>query len=449
MYKEIVKDLEGKNIAILGFGREGKSSYRFIKKHCLNSKITIIDKNDIRASFKEEFGDSNVSFVIGDTYLDNLAIYDLILKTPGITLKDIPTSSFEEKISSQLELFLKYYGQNSIGITGTKGKSTTSSLIYEIINAQRDNVFLMGNIGIPVLDQVEKYNKDSILVVEISSHQLEYLHYSSRIAIILNLFEDHLDMAGTLEHYHKTKLKLFANQKKGDYGLYFYDNDDLREKIKTINYQGNLLAFSLNESVDIYKKGAKYFFGGKEIYEENEPRGLLGKHNDINIVFALMVSELLSLGNAEARKTVSTFEAPEYRNQFVGKYDGINFYVDTLATIPEATIASVKALQNVETLIFGGMDRGIDYQKLIDYFNESKIKNFICMPSTGNNIGPKIKGANVYYIDSLEAAVLKAKEIGSKNSVCLLSPAAASYEYYKDYKEKAEAFKKYIKDLKG
>ena len=216
MYKKIAEDLDGKNIGILGFGREGKSSYRFIEKHCPNAQVTILDLFDIRRSFEKEFN-SQVEFVTGDAYLNNLEDYDLILKSPGISLKDLDTSSYREKISSQIELLLKYFSKNTIGITGTKGKSTTSSLIYEMIKDQRDNVFLVGNIGIPVLDQVEKYNQESILVMEMSSHQLEFLSSSPHIGIILNLFEDHLDAAGTLNNYHNIKLNMFKNQNFNDH----------------------------------------------------------------------------------------------------------------------------------------------------------------------------------------------------------------------------------------
>lgn len=446
MYENIARELNGKKIAILGFGREGKSSYRFIVNHCTNVDLTIIDGADIRESFTKEFPEGNVSFVIGANYLDNLSVYDMIIKTPGISLKDIDISAFKSKIKSQLELFLKYYGQQAIAITGTKGKSTTTSLIYEMILAQKANTFLMGNIGIPVFDKIEEYDESSTLVVEISSHQLEYLDYSSHIGVILNLFEDHLDKAGTLENYHNIKMKLFKNQKEGDYGLYFYDNEVLKNKVSELNYPGHLYAFSLKEKTDIYKEGDKYFFMGEEIYDSSASRLLLGEHNTINIVLALAVVKILGLDNELARNTAASFKPVEYRNEFVGKYDGINFYVDTLATIPEATIASLKALKTTETIIFGGMDRGIDYSSLIEYFNNSSITNFICMPSTGQKIGKEIKRGNVYFIESLKDAVVKAKEIGSAGSICLLSPAAASYEFYKDYKEKAEAFKKYIKE---
>lgn len=199
MYKKIIEKLENKEIAILGFGREGKSTYKFIRKHLPNKNITIIDKNEI------ELEDENVIKITGKKYLDNLQQYDVIIKSPGISLNNIDISSFQEKITSQLELLLEVNRKNIIGITGTKGKSTTSTLTYEVLKDQLKDVYLLGNIGTPVLDDVENYTENTKLVIEMSSHQLEYIKTSPHIAAILNLYQDHLDHAGSLEHYHHNK----------------------------------------------------------------------------------------------------------------------------------------------------------------------------------------------------------------------------------------------------
>ena len=158
MYKKIIEKLENKNIAILGFGKEGKSTYNFIRRYLKNQKITILDKNDILKLNPILNDDKNLKIIIGEHYLDNLEEYDLIIKAPGIALLNINIDSFKEKITSQLQLILEINKENIIGITGTKGKSTTSSLIFNILNDQRDNVFLLGNIGNPILDYIEEFN---------------------------------------------------------------------------------------------------------------------------------------------------------------------------------------------------------------------------------------------------------------------------------------------------
>ena len=186
MYSEqIIAKLKDKNIAILGFGKEGKSTYNFIRRYLPTKKLTILDKNTITIN------DNNVEIVTGFNYLDNLNSYDLIIKSPGISLKDIDYSKYINKITSQLELLMEVDRKNIIGITGTKGKSTTTSLMYEILKKQRNNVYLLGNIGIPVLDNIDKYSENTLLVIEMSSHQLEFVKHSPHIAVILNLFQDH------------------------------------------------------------------------------------------------------------------------------------------------------------------------------------------------------------------------------------------------------------------
>jgi len=446
MYYKIIEKLNDKHIAILGYGREGKSTYRFIKKYCKNTKVTIIDYKDIKNDFYNEFNDE-VDFITGEDYLNNLEGYDLIIKTPGISLKDIDISSFENKISSQVELLLEVYKNNCIGVTGTKGKSTTSSLIYKILEDQNKDAYLVGNIGEPVFDNIENYKENTTIVIELSSHQLEFLNVSPHIGMILNLFEDHLDHAGSLYHYHQIKLNMFRNQNINDVGIYNFDNDYLKKYISAEKFNSKLLGVSLNEEKDTYKENEIVYFQNKFLYDINTPRLLLGEHNTTNIIFSLIVASIMNLDINKAITSISTFKPLDYRIQCVGNYDDITFYVDTLATIPEATIQSIETLDNVDTLIFGGMDRGIDYKEFINYLNNSSINNFICMPSTGYKIGKEIINKNVYYISELQEAVKKAKEVTGKDKICLLSPAASSYEYFKNYAEKAEAFIKYVKNI--
>ena len=204
MQNKIIDFLNNKRIAILGFGLEGKSTYEFIRKYNKDIPLTIIDRFEVKG-----IDDQNITIIYGEDYLKNLEKYDIILKTPGISLKDIDITLFKDKIYSQLELLLMINRKNVIGITGTKGKSTTSTLIYNVIKEQNDNVYLAGNIGIPIFDILDEFDDESLIVIEMSSHQLEFVHHSPHIGIILNLYEDHLDHAGTVEHYHECKMHMF------------------------------------------------------------------------------------------------------------------------------------------------------------------------------------------------------------------------------------------------
>ena len=446
MYNEIIEKLRNKNIAILGYGKEGKSTYNFIRRYLKEQPITIIDKKE------QDLDDEYVTLISGEKYLDNLDIYDLIIKSPGITLKDIDITGFKDKITSQLELILEVYRKNIIGITGTKGKSTTTSLIYEIIKNQKDNVFILGNIGIPLLDQVEEYNEESTLVIEMSSDQLEFVHNSPHISIVLNLFEDHLDHAGTIEHYHDSKMNIFKYQDSSDYCIYSDDNEYLHERMKSTNYKG----IRYNVRFDNEYNGVNCTrITNKEVYLNNEllyvdgERELIGDHNLKNIMFALTVTRILNLDLEKAKESIKVFKGLKYRMEKIGTFDEITYYNDTIATIPDATINAIEAIKNVDTLIFGGMDRGIDYTKLINFLKESNITNLVCMPTTGTKIGKILEeetNKKIYYTNSLEDAHKFAKENTKKGYSCLLSPAASSYEFFKNFEEKGSVFENIVRN---
>ena len=444
MQNKIIELLQNKKIAILGFGLEGKSTYNFIRKHSPNKELTIIDQKDISNSIN----DSNVSIISGDKYLENLDQFDLIIKTPGISLKDIDTTKIKDKIYSQLELLLEVNAKNVIGITGTKGKSTTTTLIYNVIKEQNNNTYLAGNIGIPIFDEIDKFNEDTIIVVEMSSHQLEFVRKSPHIGIILNLYQDHLDHAGSVEHYHECKLHMFDYQNKNDIAIYCSDNTNLNNIMKTKDYKQKIYKIQkeYNENY-VSLKNNKVYYKNEILYIDDNKRNLLGIHNLENIMIVSLIAKILNLNLEKAKKTIDEFKGLEHRLELVGKYNNIIYYNDTIATIPEATISGIEALQNVNTLIFGGMDRGIDYTPLINYLNENNVENLICMPETGYKIGKQLENTNknIFYAETLDEAVKIAKRETKKETICLLSPAAPSYNYFKNYIEKGNKYKELIK----
>ena len=196
MYNELINDFKDKKICILGFGKEGKSTYNFLIKNGINN-ILVHDK------VKQD-----VNGIYGDNYLDNLDKYDIIIKSPGVVLKDIDISGFKDKITSQLEIVMKYIKSHIIGITGSKGKSTTTSLIYQLLKDQGYDTYLLGNIGNPILDYMDEFNENSYLVIEMAGLQLEYVNISPNIAVITNFFPEHLDFFGSEEKYYNSKLNI-------------------------------------------------------------------------------------------------------------------------------------------------------------------------------------------------------------------------------------------------
>lgn len=444
MQEKIYDKLKDKNIAILGFGMEGKSTYKFIRKYS-NMMITILDKKDY-SNDPILINDSSVT-VISDNYLDNLDSYDIIIKAPGVVLKDIDISKFKDKITSQLELLLEVNCKNIIGITGTKGKSTTTTLIYEIFKNQGYDTHLLGNIGIPIFDDLENFKEDSILIIEMSALQLEFVKHSPHVAILLNLFEEHLDHAGSLKHYHENKLNIFKYQKKNDIGIYAYDNKYLKQYMNNNNYESEIISVSLKDDTHVHICDHYVYYKNKKLYDIDSKRNLIGNCNLENIMFALAVAERYYLKFDLVIDTINKFKPLAHRLELVGTYKNVTYYDDAIATIPEATISAIESLRDVDTLIFGGLDRGIDYQILIDYLRLSSLSNLICMPETGFKIGNALMTSNkkIYMCDTLDEAVKTAKEVTKKGKICLLSPAAASYNQFKNFIEKGNKYQKLIK----
>ena len=441
MIDKIVNILKDKKLAILGFGREGKTSYQFIRKYLPNSRITIIDEVDY-SNDELVKNDSNTSFIYGDNYLDNLNDYDLILKTPGISLFGIDVDM--NKITSQLELLLEVHRDHMIGITGTKGKSTTTTLAYSILNENGIKSVLVGNIGTPAFSMIEEVDDDTYFVVEMSSHQLETLNHSPHIGVILNLFQDHLDHTGSIEAYHNAKMNMFRYQDSNDYAIYYKDNEALNNRVNDLDIKSTKITVSTSDIADIYLKDNNVYYNGDIVFNKDLKRNVLGDHNFINIMVCFVIGRLFNISESDILKTISNFKPLQYRMENLGEFEGVYYYVDTLATIPEATLATISAIENIDTLIFGGLDRGISYEGFADKLINSGINNFICMPKTGYDIGKDLPKEKTYFAEDLKTAVEIAKKVTAKGKICILSPAAASYEYFKNYAEKGDKYREYI-----
>lgn len=456
MIEEIIDFLKDKKIAILGFGVEGKSTYNFIRKYLPEKQLDILFKyrgehcsSDI--DFMRVEKDKYTKFIIGENYLNNLERYDIILKSPGISFKDIDITKFQGKISSQLELFLEHTKSLCIGITGTKGKSTTSSLIYEMIKDQNKDVELLGNIGTPIFDEIEKIKENTITVLEISSHALQYVKKSPNISILLNLYEEHLDHYKSYEEYGDAKFNIFKFQSKEDIAIFNLENEEMNKKnypYKNTDYGVTINSIKNNISKNtMYVKEGYIYCNENKMYNIDDVRKLKGNHNLNDIMFVLAVSNILKLDLNKTIKTINEFNPLEHRLEYVGNFEGVDYYNDSIATIPEATIESVKALENVNTLIVGGNDRGVNQKNLIEFLSKSKIENIICLPKTGEYIyeGLENSGKKVVKVENMEEAVSTAKRVTKKNTICLLSPAASSYGYFKNFKERGNMFKEYVR----
>ncbi len=451
MLKKLLNYLENKTILILGFGKEGESTYNFLRGNFPEKKLFIADKNkEIINTHVALMEDINLELSLGEGYLNGIDKYDLIIKAPGISFKGIDISKFQAKLTSQLELFLEYIDIKTIGITGTKGKSTTSTLMYQILKDQNYSTFLIGNIGQPIFNKILEMNEKSVVVIELSSHALEYVKKSPNIAILLNIYEEHLDHYDSLEKYIAAKFNVAKFQTEQDF--FIYNDNNLLIKNYGFNFKKNDYKVTI-ENIE-NELGNKVYIKENNIYcndvffmKTSQKMNLRGMHNINNIMFLIAIANILKLDIPKMLKTIEEFKPLEHRMEFVGKVDDVYYYNDSIATIPESTINSIEAIENINTLIVGGKDRGINLDEFCIYLNESEISNIICIHKTGEYIYNKLDKRNkkVYRTDDLKEAVKIAKEVTSKGKVCLLSPAASSYGYFKNFEERGTLYKEYVK----
>jgi UDP-N-acetylmuramoylalanine--D-glutamate ligase len=429
---QIIEYIKEKKILILGYGREGISTYNYIRKHLPEKRITVADKNQIKLD------DENVDVICGDDYLSCLGNFDLVFKSPGIAFLDDVKYPATTEITCQTDMFLRFAKPTVVGITGSKGKTTTSTLIYEMLKAGGKNTCLIGNIGVPVFEKADE-SEDLIAVIEMSSHQLEFTTASPKVAVLVNIYEEHLDHYKTgFDGYANSKLNITRYQTKEDYFVY-NDEQDIGHGLDITKSIGGTQV-----KVGFTKAGNDEFVN--ELWHSTEH--LKGEHNRQDIAYALAVARIFSVDDESVRNAIKGFKGIEHRMEFVGKFNGVSYYNDSIATIPTAVMGAIKALGNIETLIFGGLDRGIDYEEFTEFLIKSDIKNLIGLPETGHSILDAVKMhnnlVNAIYAENMEDAVINAVRETKENGICLFSPAAASYNFYKNFEEKGRHFKELV-----
>lgn len=440
MISQICDILKNKKILILGFGKEGKSTYNFIRKYFPDMVIGIYDKNEIKDSLQ------NVTIHCENSYQDILADYDMIIKSPGIVFYS-KNSRDLKKLTSQTDIFLSFYRNQTIGITGTKGKSTTSSLIYHVLKCAGKDTILVGNIGIPVFDRLDMIGENTIVVYEMSSHQLEFAGYSPHIALHLNVYQEHLDHYGTFEKYAAAKENIFKYQQKGDLLIYNKNFIDPAKKFKadTITISENF------ENADMYIRDNCICYKGRELKINEDDILLKGQHNLYNIGATYCVANYFGIGDDVFYDAVKTFKPLPHRMEYVGEVNGVKYFNDSISTCCETTIHAVQSIKNIDTVILGGMDRGIEYKPLVDFLLTSDVRNMILMPDIGQRIynlfmtaDKDISEKNLFIVTGMEEAVKTAKKVTRRGKTCLFSPAAASYGFFKNFEERGNVFKKCV-----
>lgn len=415
-----LKKLTGKRIALLGWGLDNQALHKWLKTHRVKAEITIKDAKDDPTGFNQ-----------------NLESFDLLFRSPGWPLfcPGIKTAlkKGQTTITSPLNLFFTFCPtKNIIGVTGSKGKGTTATLIFHLLKASGKKVWLGGNIGISPLTFLDKIKPTDYVVLELSSFQLEDLNFSPRISVITNLYREHLAPAdpnnpnfhSSLTNYWRAKLNI-ANQKSN---RYLVVNQKLKTKLKGASLPGKIVYFSANPLTS----------------------GLAGTYNQENIGAALGVAKLLKIKPAISKKVVANFTNLEHRLEFVKKIKGVSYYDNSFSTTPESTDLDLKSFSRPIIQIAGGADKGASFKELAKTIKE-KVRFLILLPGQAT---PKIRQAlreinfpnnKLLMASNMEIAVKAAKDKAEPGDVVLLSTACASFGIFKNYKERGDLFKKYVR----
>lgn len=446
----IIRD---KKIIILGFGITGISAAETL--HKMGAKLYVQDnKYEEIISKNPKLMDLNLTEIKNTEEILKIKP-DYCIKSPGIHPDNEFVVAVREagvKLMSDLELVYQLYGDRKIiAITGTNGKTTTTTLVGEIINSSKHRAHIAGNIGIGMLPVFENNHPDDFYIIECSSFQLEdTVDFRANIAGIINITPDHLDWHGSYEDYRNAKLKIFNNSIESD--VIVLNNDD--DYLKNLNIE--------TEAKIVYTSQKNKINGiivedGKIIFREDDDHyimdvkeiPLLGKHNLENVLIAIGICMSAGIDNRTIRNAVINFKGIEHRIEFVRKVQGVKYYNDSKGTNVDATINALNAFDNQIVLIAGGYDKKIEFDELIDNFN-GKVKALVLMGDTAEKIKNAALSAgfeNIFIVENMESAVKKSYELSKSGDSVLLSPACASWGMYSNFEERGVDFKNNVKGL--
>lgn len=441
---------------IVGAGRSGICCAKMLME--TGDDFVIYDGNinlDKKAT-EEKIGRSGITFILDKITEKDFEGIDVCAVSPGVPYNSPVLTMAREKgipLWSEIELAYRYDKGDIIAITGTNGKTTTTSLVYEIVKAHNERTLLVGNIEIPYTGLALTSEKGGATVAEISSFQLETMvTFRPRVSAILNITPDHLDRHGSMENYINVKKSITKNQTAEDFCVLNYDDEILREFGKGLNCKA--LFFSAKEELSdglFYKDGTVYkaVSGKATPYLTQNDTNLVGVHNFENIMAAILMTEAFGVPEETIRKAVKTFRAVEHRIEFVAEKNGVKFYNDSKGTNTDAAIKAVDAMPSKTVLIGGGYDKQSDFSEWVSHF-PGKVRKLVLIGQTKEKIAAaceKIGFTDYTFAESLPEAVAIAVKEAKEGDCCLLSPACASWGMFRCYQERGDIFKELVNNL--
>ncbi|OGY30736.1 MAG: UDP-N-acetylmuramoylalanine--D-glutamate ligase [Candidatus Woykebacteria bacterium RIFCSPLOWO2_01_FULL_43_14] len=396
-----------KRIILVGFGVEAKATLEYLAKFHPSSQVETTDEKD------------------GPDYLEKQEDFDLAIRSPGVR-KEFITIPY----TTATNIFFANVTKPIIGVTGSKGKSTTASLIHEILSESNISSELLGNIGVPMLSSLLNPKEPDYYVCELSSFHLDDIQYSPHISVVTNLFPEHMDYHQDLDNYYQAKFNITKYQVEKDFFVYNPGYKLLVDWAMQTKAHQVPVTDSLPFTTSLIP--------------------LIGEHNVENVRTALTVANILKIPTSVQAKGVERFKPLPHRLEKVGTFKNLTFYDDAIATTPEATIEAIKALPKTSTIFLGGKDRGYDFHSLVNLVLDSPIKNIVLFPDSGTKIKESLDShenidKKIFATDSMEEAVRFAYQESPQGSVVLLSCASPSYSLWKNFEEKGDEFQKFVK----
>ncbi|MBT6254003.1 UDP-N-acetylmuramoyl-L-alanine--D-glutamate ligase [Candidatus Uhrbacteria bacterium] len=439
-----LEDLGDKKIIMIGFEATNRSFFHAIRKVHPTLNITIADAN-LKANIPN---DPNVESRLGPDYLEKLGGFDVIVRSPGV--RYWPELEAEEsRVITATEIFFATVRSQTkakiIGITGTKGKSTVSSLMYEVLRDTGKEAFLVGNIDNQDWDIFDQITDSSWIVYELSSYMLEDFNERPDIAVLLGIFPDHMNWHGDFETYAAAKANITRRQTKDDLLVFNSANDNAL----LIADHSSAFRIPVNQEKGLHVQDGD-LYDGANLAMKGSSIKLLGDHNKENVLLVLAVAKMLQIPYSHVEETVSRFTGLPHRLEAVVINHGISFYDDAISTTPESTIAAIRSFNEpIGAIILGGEDRGYDYGELALVIAESKVSSAILLPGARQKIESALNSANftgkIVKADTMKSAVAACFEHAPKGSISLLSSAAPSYDTHKSFKEQGDEFQELVK----
>jgi len=447
-----------KKILILGAGLEGRATFNYLEAHGLSADIADRQSQDVFFEINPELRGKKFEYHSGDDYLKKIFDYEVVFRTPGISplIEEILEAKNKGvEITSQIEFFMKACPAKIIGVTGTKGKGTTATLIYEILKNGGKKVFLGGNVGLPAISFLDQLDENSIVILELSSFQLMDLKASPNVAVVLNITQDHLDYHKTRGEYIEAKSSIVKYQSVQDYAIINYDYEMSRAFSKLT--RGKILETRTHGSepevgcfIDVNDNVVLKTEKINEKVIKFPELQLRGRHNLENVCAAVSAAYVAGSDLEIIKDSVRKFIGLEHRLEFIKEIDGVKFYNDSFSTTPETAIAALDSFEEPVVLIAGGSEKGSDYSQM-GLKIAQKAKAVFLIGDMADKIEKSIpQGQNLKIykgFTTMERLVREAVKLANSGDVVLLSPGCASFGLFNNYKERGQLFKKAVNEL--